>query len=79
MTAPAKPWRVAVPQLGSTDWETREAAYEHAQRWLGRGHHVVIRRWEDGSWRTVEHLQPEPSEGALFDLPDPRPQGGPLL
>ncbi|WP_030506398.1 hypothetical protein [Microbispora rosea] len=58
MTAPAKPWRVAVPQLGSSDYPTQEAALHVARQWQELGHWVSVRRWVDGRWVLFERLQP---------------------
>lgn len=64
MTAPApgervNRWRVAVPQLGFSDWPSYEAARERADQWTAVGRWAVIRCWVEGCWQKWEQLQPD--------------------
>lgn len=61
-----KPWRVAVPQLGSTDWRTEDEAMEHVARRQAEGFWVVLRYWLGGRWETRGQFPPsEPVADAL--------------
>lgn len=53
-----KPWRVAIPQRGSTDWHTQKEALDHADECQTAGFWVTVRYWHDGRWERYGTFAP---------------------
>lgn len=71
-----KPWRVAIPQLGSTDWHTQKEALDHADECQTKGFWVTVRYWSEGKWERYATFAPAQQDGGLFPAPDQTHEGG---
>ena len=54
---PSKRWRVRTASE-CEDRRSQSAAYELANALTRQLLHVTVEHWEDGRWRTYEHLDP---------------------